>query len=103
MLCAAAYQQCGGMGWAGPTCCQPGCKCSGSGGYYSQCTPPIGSSTGTCSPASLAPLEGITSNAPAPINVQPLAPKLPSRAPAPAPAPTPAPTPAATPAPTPAP
>merc|ERR1719444_753598 len=126
MLCAAAYQQCGGMGWAGPTCCRPGCKC-GSGGYYSQCTPPIGSSTGTCSPASLGPVGGSPSNAPVPNNVQPLAPaatvstsaqslnvlgllgtiapKLPTQAPAPAPppAPTPAPAPAHTPAPMPAP
>mmetsp|Transcript_90336 Transcript_90336/g.255777 ORF Transcript_90336/g.255777 Transcript_90336/m.255777 type:complete len:793 (-) Transcript_90336:96-2474(-) len=38
--CAAAFQQCGGQGWAGPTCCQSGCSCSGGGGgYYKQCTP----------------------------------------------------------------
>jgi len=40
--CAWGYQQCGGTNWAGPTCCHSDCTCSGSGGYYSQCTPPAG-------------------------------------------------------------
>mmetsp|Transcript_106609 Transcript_106609/g.206525 ORF Transcript_106609/g.206525 Transcript_106609/m.206525 type:complete len:683 (-) Transcript_106609:131-2179(-) len=40
--CAWGYQQCGGTNWAGPKCCQTDCTCSGSGGYYSQCTPPPG-------------------------------------------------------------
>merc|ERR1719464_1363765 len=47
--CAAAFQQCGGQGWSGPTCCQSGCTCSGSSGYYSQCTPPAGGFQ--CSPS----------------------------------------------------
>jgi len=37
--CASAFQQCGGQGWTGPSCCQDGCTCSGGGGYYKQCTP----------------------------------------------------------------
>jgi len=127
-LCASAYQQCGGMmGWAGPTCCQGDCTCSGSGGYYRQCTPPMGSSA--CSTAVLGPSASIPSNGLVPSNVQPLAPAastspqsspglmnpmgllgtlapmLPIHAPSPEPMPatTPAPTSAPTPAPTPAP
>jgi len=125
VLCATAYQQCGGTGWAGPTCCQEGCMCSGSGGYYMQCTPPLGSST--CA--------SIPSNGLVPSNVQPIVPAaatnispqsrpgslnhfgslgtdVPIQAPAPAStpsltgpmlAPMPAPTPAPAPSPTPAP
>eukprot|EP00419_Tripos_fusus_P090387 CAMPEP_0172860720 /NCGR_PEP_ID=MMETSP1075-20121228/72246_1 /TAXON_ID=2916 /ORGANISM="Ceratium fusus, Strain PA161109" /LENGTH=770 /DNA_ID=CAMNT_0013708785 /DNA_START=35 /DNA_END=2347 /DNA_ORIENTATION=+ len=122
MLCASAYQQCrGAMGWMGPTCCQGDCTCSGSGGYYSQCTPPIGSTT--CSPALSGQLASNPSNSLLPGNVRPLAaaatanpqslsgflnpagllgtiaPMLPTLAPTPAttPAPTPAPMPAPTP------
>mmetsp|Transcript_6025 Transcript_6025/g.19322 ORF Transcript_6025/g.19322 Transcript_6025/m.19322 type:complete len:886 (+) Transcript_6025:78-2735(+) len=58
--CSGAYQQCGGQNWAGPTCCQTGCKCVGSGGYYSQCTP-SDPSTGVCSAGSLANSAGAAS------------------------------------------
>jgi hypothetical protein len=37
--CASEYQQCGGQGWKGPTCCIPGFKCtpdSKSPQYYSR-------------------------------------------------------------------
>ncbi|TKA53805.1 hypothetical protein B0A53_03595 [Rhodotorula sp. CCFEE 5036] len=34
-----AYQQCGGMGWSGDTCCIPGYTCVVSDAYYSQCRP----------------------------------------------------------------
>ncbi|KAI8807629.1 chitin binding domain-containing protein [Cladochytrium replicatum] len=34
--CAALYQQCGGQGWTGPTCCASG-KCNVLNNYYSQC------------------------------------------------------------------
>merc|ERR1712129_695354 len=80
MPCASAYQQCGGMGWVGPTCCQAGCKCGGSGGYYMQCTPPLGSST--CS--------SVPSNGLVPSNVQP---NVPAATPTPTLSPTPAPLP----------
>jgi len=40
--CSAAYQQCGGVGWTGPTCCAEGSTCTKNGDYYSQCTPPAG-------------------------------------------------------------
>ena len=32
--------QCGGTGWAGPTCCASGSTCTPNGAYYSQCLPP---------------------------------------------------------------
>ena len=35
--CATKYGQCGGQGWAGPTCCASGSTCVSSGDYYSQC------------------------------------------------------------------
>ncbi|KAK6537106.1 hypothetical protein TWF694_011306 [Orbilia ellipsospora] len=34
--CSALYQQCGGIGWTGPTCCS-GSTCKFSNDYYSQC------------------------------------------------------------------
>jgi len=34
--CAALYGQCGGIGWAGATCCSAG-TCQESNSYYSQC------------------------------------------------------------------
>ncbi|KAF3933791.1 Alpha-N-arabinofuranosidase [Dactylellina cionopaga] len=34
--CAALYGQCGGIGWAGPTCCTSS-TCTYSNAYYSQC------------------------------------------------------------------
>ncbi|TFL03102.1 Alpha/Beta hydrolase protein [Pterulicium gracile] len=36
--CAALYGQCGGSGWAGPTCCTSG-TCKSSNQWYSQCLP----------------------------------------------------------------
>mmetsp|Transcript_105682 Transcript_105682/g.331132 ORF Transcript_105682/g.331132 Transcript_105682/m.331132 type:complete len:210 (+) Transcript_105682:2-631(+) len=44
--CAGAYQQCGGHGWNGPTCCEDGCTCNKNGDYYAQCMPRNGG--GTC-------------------------------------------------------
>ncbi|KAL2207517.1 alpha/beta-hydrolase [Sarocladium strictum] len=35
--CAARYGQCGGSGWAGPTCCESGTTCKFSNDWYSQC------------------------------------------------------------------
>mmetsp|Transcript_43296 Transcript_43296/g.135357 ORF Transcript_43296/g.135357 Transcript_43296/m.135357 type:complete len:776 (+) Transcript_43296:48-2375(+) len=52
--CAGAYQQCGGQTWTGPTCCETGCTCTSSGGFYSQCTPSDPSAGGVCSAGSLA-------------------------------------------------
>ncbi|CAK0795962.1 unnamed protein product [Prorocentrum cordatum] len=41
--CADVFQQCGGDGWAGASCCQAGCTCTEQGGpSYSQCLPPAG-------------------------------------------------------------
>ncbi|RDB30353.1 hypothetical protein Hypma_007192 [Hypsizygus marmoreus] len=36
---AAAWGQCGGIGWTGPTACTSGYKCSVANVYYSQCIP----------------------------------------------------------------
>jgi len=41
--CSAAYGQCGGKNWNGPTCCESGCHCRSEGEWYSQCAPPAGS------------------------------------------------------------
>ncbi|KAK6527381.1 hypothetical protein TWF281_010561 [Arthrobotrys megalospora] len=35
--CADLYGQCGGSGWAGPTCCASGSVCTYSNEWYSQC------------------------------------------------------------------
>ncbi|KAJ7478253.1 glycosyl hydrolases family 11-domain-containing protein [Mycena latifolia] len=35
--CAAHWGQCGGIGWAGATCCASGTTCQVSSAYYSQC------------------------------------------------------------------
>jgi len=40
--CSAAFGQCGGKNWNGPTCCQSGCRCRHEGDWYSQCEPPAG-------------------------------------------------------------
>jgi len=40
--CSAAFGQCGGKDWNGPTCCQSGCRCRHEGEWYSQCEPPAG-------------------------------------------------------------
>ncbi|CAE7387304.1 cel6A [Symbiodinium natans] len=37
--CATAWVQCGGTGWAGPTCCPSGFSCSQMNSWYSQCVP----------------------------------------------------------------
>ena len=37
--CAAAYAQCGGEGFSGPTCCASGNKCVYENPWYSQCQP----------------------------------------------------------------
>jgi len=37
--CASAYDQCGGHGWAGKTCCIPGYECVAQTEYYSGCNP----------------------------------------------------------------
>ena len=35
--CSARFQQCGGIGWNGPKCCQTGLVCTVQSNYYSQC------------------------------------------------------------------
>eukprot|EP00937_MAST-01D_sp_MAST-1D-sp2_P002992 g2992.t1 len=37
--CAAAWKQCGGKNWAGPTCCDGACTCTGTE-WHKQCRPP---------------------------------------------------------------
>jgi len=37
--CSSVWQQCGGQGWSGPTCCQAGSTCKLSNPWYSQCLP----------------------------------------------------------------
>ncbi|CAK0878351.1 unnamed protein product [Prorocentrum cordatum] len=54
--CADVFQQCGGDGWAGASCCQAGCTCAQQGGpSYSQCLPPVGAylCSGPAQPAGL--------------------------------------------------
>jgi len=41
--CSAAFSQCGGKNWNGPTCCESGCHCRSVNKWHSQCTPPAGS------------------------------------------------------------
>lgn len=36
-ICQEAYQQCGGQGWTGPTCCKSGCHCQRTSAFYHQC------------------------------------------------------------------
>lgn len=38
--CSENWHQCGGRGWAGPTCCAPGLQCDAFNDYYSQCRRP---------------------------------------------------------------
>ena len=40
--CSKEYEQCGGKGWTGSTCCQSGCGCTAQGEWYSQCVPESG-------------------------------------------------------------
>ncbi|KAF9869865.1 hypothetical protein CkaCkLH20_12664 [Colletotrichum karsti] len=37
--CGAAWSQCGGTGWTGPTCCASGSSCVVNNAWYSQCIP----------------------------------------------------------------
>ena len=37
--CSLLWQQCGGQGWTGPTCCVAGSYCSKQDNWYSQCLP----------------------------------------------------------------
>eukprot|EP00929_Paragymnodinium_shiwhaense_P052441 TRINITY_DN2626_c0_g2_i2.p1 TRINITY_DN2626_c0_g2~~TRINITY_DN2626_c0_g2_i2.p1 ORF type:complete len:449 (-),score=58.89 TRINITY_DN2626_c0_g2_i2:151-1497(-) len=37
--CSAAWSQCGGKQWTGPTCCVAGTRCNNQGEWYSQCVP----------------------------------------------------------------
>lgn len=39
LKCPGPYQQCGGKGWEGQTCCEAGCVCKASGDYFSSCQP----------------------------------------------------------------
>eukprot|EP00931_Biecheleriopsis_adriatica_P077833 TRINITY_DN5131_c0_g1_i3.p1 TRINITY_DN5131_c0_g1~~TRINITY_DN5131_c0_g1_i3.p1 ORF type:complete len:936 (-),score=138.69 TRINITY_DN5131_c0_g1_i3:208-3015(-) len=37
--CSPVYQQCGGIGWSGYTCCESGNYCNAQSEYYHQCLP----------------------------------------------------------------
>merc|ERR1711971_134410 len=37
--CQGIFDQCGGMGWLGPTCCVSGTTCTKKNDYYEQCLP----------------------------------------------------------------
>lgn len=37
--CSNVWEQCGGIGWDGPTCCKSPDTCVNRGDYYSQCVP----------------------------------------------------------------
>uniref|UniRef100_A0A0G4GJU6 CBM1 domain-containing protein n=1 Tax=Chromera velia CCMP2878 TaxID=1169474 RepID=A0A0G4GJU6_9ALVE len=38
--CSMMWEQCGGMGWDGPTCCEAGSECVYGNPWFSQCAPP---------------------------------------------------------------
>jgi len=42
--CADKWEQCGGDGWTGTTCCNGSCSCKAVNQWYSQCEPPNGNS-----------------------------------------------------------
>ncbi|KIK67154.1 glycoside hydrolase family 27 protein [Collybiopsis luxurians FD-317 M1] len=63
---APNYGQCGGVGWTGPTTCEPGWACVVSNSFYSQCiegSAPSGSATSTGTAATPS-LTGIAATAP---------------------------------------
>merc|ERR1719401_1012996 len=37
--CSGSWQQCGGKGWSGPTCCEAGHTCVAGNEWHSQCEP----------------------------------------------------------------
>mmetsp|Transcript_5504 Transcript_5504/g.14506 ORF Transcript_5504/g.14506 Transcript_5504/m.14506 type:complete len:361 (-) Transcript_5504:113-1195(-) len=56
--CGEVYQQCGGKGWAGATCCNSGCSCVVTSVYYHQCARTdvgIGENDGSANTCSGAP------------------------------------------------
>jgi hypothetical protein len=63
----SAYQQCGGIGWAGPTQCVSGYTCVKGNDYYYQCVPP------PTAASSLAPNAVSQSPSTAPITNSPTA------------------------------
>jgi hypothetical protein len=51
--CAKPWQQCGGEGWEGPSCCGSGFSCTRDNPYYSKCkadkaSPPCSANEGNC-------------------------------------------------------
>ncbi|KAG5179105.1 hypothetical protein JKP88DRAFT_350085, partial [Tribonema minus] len=78
--CAIDYKQCGGSGWNGPLCCQPGVFCVEQNPGYFQCLPDD-SKPDKGTPAPTAAATG-----------KPVKPKPGGKTPAPTPAPSPAPT-----------
>mmetsp|Transcript_37312 Transcript_37312/g.112649 ORF Transcript_37312/g.112649 Transcript_37312/m.112649 type:complete len:167 (-) Transcript_37312:315-815(-) len=50
--CAGEWQQCGGQGWQGPTCCAAGLQCSVLTEWWSQCNPISGAALPQVSPVS---------------------------------------------------
>jgi len=57
-VCGEVYQQCGGKGWAGATCCNSGCSCVVTSVYYHQCARTdvgIGENDGSANTCSGAP------------------------------------------------
>jgi hypothetical protein len=38
-VCAARWDQCGGAGWKGLTCCEDSSDCDAIGPYYAHCVP----------------------------------------------------------------
>lgn len=67
MRCARAFEQCGGKTWSGPTCCEPGCRCSETVAlFWRQCMPPSGAKTCSGEPIELLPGGGSSAVAPRP-------------------------------------
>ncbi|KAI1437420.1 carbohydrate-binding module family 1 [Xylaria sp. CBS 124048] len=58
--CSAQWEQCGGTGWDGPTCCDSGSTCVAQSDYYSQCVPGTGSTTTTAAPTTTSSSAGPT-------------------------------------------
>ena len=75
--CSKEYEQCGGKGWTGPTCCQSGCGCTAQGEWYSQCVPKSGwkcDMSGTPTPTPVTPTPTSTPTTPTPTTPTPTTP-----------------------------
>ncbi|KAI0784368.1 cellobiohydrolase II [Abortiporus biennis] len=61
---AQTWQQCGGIGWSGPTTCVSGTTCTKLNDYYSQCIPGASSAPATTPPATTPPPTSVPTSVP---------------------------------------